>query len=86
MGAVESELMLPVKAGGDSRASHWGRGMWHQSKKNLPSHWILASASVSLSVLICEMGVLTVMTTKGGLRPSLVVLGLCKQHLHQGWE
>lgn len=29
-----SEMMLPMKAGGDSRASQWGRRMWHQSKKS----------------------------------------------------
>lgn len=61
-----------MKTGGDFRASQWGRGMWHRGEEGLPDHWILASASLSLSVLVYKMG----MRIKGRLGTSLVSPGL----------
>lgn len=74
----DDEMTLPVKAGGDfnpaakgaSQASQWERSMWHPVKKGLPRGWILASASLGLSVLLCEAGVLTAVRISGAWEPA----------------
>ena len=50
------EMTLPVRPGGDIRASPWKIGMWHQGQQGLPSPWILVPASLSLCILTCAMG------------------------------
>lgn len=50
--------------------------MWHGEEKGLPNCWLLASASLSLGVLICKMGVQIKGNTPGvtGLHDQQLVL------------
>lgn len=70
-------MTLPGRPEGDIRASQWKRGMWHQGQEGLPSPWVLVSASLSLCVLTCKMG----MRIKEGLGTVLASLGLHEEKL-----